>query len=148
MPKTKISKAAKDFNVSIATVVEFLQKKGISIDNNPNTKIDESAYDLLVMEYAPDLKVCVGWDGNKDPMSIVDRAIALGAYKVQLFKPYFNQASIDKAHANGILCNVFWADDPDEARRYFRMGVDTVLTNDYLTVFNAVNGCYAEENKY
>ena len=54
MPKTKISKAAKDFNVSIATVVEFLQKKGISIDNNPNTKIDESAYDLLVLEYAPD----------------------------------------------------------------------------------------------
>lgn len=101
-----------------------------------------------VMEYAPDLKVCVGWDGNKDPMSIVDRAIALGAYKVQLFKPYFNQESIDKAHANGILCNVFWADNPDEARRYFRMGVDTVLTNDYLTVFNAVNGCYAEENKY
>ncbi len=54
MPKTKISKAAKDFNVSIATVVDFLQKKGISIDNNPNTKIDESAYDLLMMEYAPD----------------------------------------------------------------------------------------------
>ena len=54
MPKTKISKAARDFNVSIATVVDFLQKKGISIDNNPNTKIDESAYDLLVMEYAPD----------------------------------------------------------------------------------------------
>ena len=38
-----------------------------------------------VMEYAPDIKVCVGWDGNKDPMSIVDRAIELGAYKVQLF---------------------------------------------------------------
>lgn len=54
MAKTKISKAAKDFNVSIATVVEFLQKKGISIDNNPNSKIDEQAYELLVMEYAPD----------------------------------------------------------------------------------------------
>ncbi len=91
-----------------------------------------------VMAYAPDIPVCVGWNGNKDPMSIVDRAIALGAYKVQLFKPYFNQESIDKAHANGILCNVFWADDPDEARRYFEMGIDTVLTNDYLTVYNAV----------
>jgi hypothetical protein len=45
-----------------------------------------------VMEYAPDIKVCVGWDGNKeDPMSIVDRAIALNAYKVQLFKQYFNK---------------------------------------------------------
>ena len=91
-----------------------------------------------VMQYAPDLRVCVGWDGNKDPMSIVDRAIALNAYKVQLFKPYFNQESVDKAHAHGILCNVFWADDPDEARRYFAMGIDTVLTNDYLTVYHAV----------
>ena len=91
-----------------------------------------------VMEYAPDLKVCVGWDGNKDPMSIVDRAIELGAYKVQLFKPYFNQDSVDKAHQHGILCNVFWADDPEEAHKYFEMGIDTVLTNDYLTVYNAV----------
>ena len=91
-----------------------------------------------VMEYAPDLKVCVGWNGNKEPLSIVDRAIELGAYKVQLFKPYFNQESIDKAHAHGILCNVFWADDPEEAKQYFRMGIDTVLTNDYLPVYNAV----------
>ena len=92
------------------------------------------------MKYAPHLKVCVGWDRNPDPMSIVDRAIALGAYKVQLYKPYFNKESIEKAHAHGILCNVFWADDPDEAKRYFEMGVDTVLTNDYLTVYNAVKG--------
>ena len=91
-----------------------------------------------VMEYAPDLKICVGWDGNKDPMSMVDRAIELGAYKIQLFKPYFNQESVDKAHAHGIRCNVFWADDPDEAGRYLDMGIDTILTNDYLAVYNAV----------
>lgn len=54
MARTKISKAAKDFNVSIATVVEFLQKKGITIDNNPNSRIDEDAYELLVKEYKPD----------------------------------------------------------------------------------------------
>jgi len=95
-----------------------------------------------VMAYAPDLRVCVGWNGNKDPMSIVDRAIALGAYKVQLFKPYFNQESIDKAHAHGILCNVFWADDPEEAKHYFEMGIDTVLTNNYLAVYNAVKDDY------
>ncbi len=95
-----------------------------------------------VMEYAPDLRVCVGWDGNKDPMSIVNRAIELGAYKVQLFKPYFNQESVDKAHANGILCNVFWADDPNEARRYLDMGIDTILTNDFLNIYNAVKDNY------
>ena len=91
-----------------------------------------------VMEYAPDLKVCVGWDGNKDdPLSMVKRAIALGAYKIQLFKPYFNEETVRFAHENGILCNVFYADDPDEARRYFEMGIDTVLTNDYLNIYNA-----------
>lgn len=90
-----------------------------------------------VMAYAPDLRVCVGWDGNRDPMSMVDRAIALGAYKIQLYKPYFNQETVDRAHAHGIRCNVFWADDPEEARHYLDMGIDTVLTNDYLTVYNA-----------
>jgi glycerophosphoryl diester phosphodiesterase len=89
-----------------------------------------------VKEYAPDLRICVGWDGDPDPMSIVNRAIALGAYKIQLFKPYFNEETVKKAHGHGILCNVFWADDPDEARRYFEMGIDTVLTNDYLAVYN------------
>jgi len=91
-----------------------------------------------VREYAPDIRICVGWDGNKEPMSIVDRAILLGAEKVQLYKPYFNQESIDKAHSHNILCNVFWADDPEEAIRYRKMGIDCILTNDYLTVKNAL----------
>ncbi len=90
-----------------------------------------------VMEYAPDIACCVGWDGNEDPMSIVDRAIALGAKKVQLFKPRFNKESIEKAHAHGIICNVFYADEPEEACRYLEMGIDTILTNDYLNIKNA-----------
>ncbi len=92
-----------------------------------------------VMCYAPDISVCVGWNGNKEPLSIVERAIALGAPKVQLFKPYFNQQSIDIAHKNGILCNVFWSDDPEEAIKYREMGIDCILTNDYLTIKNALD---------
>ncbi len=84
-----------------------------------------------VMGYARDLKCCVGWNGDKNPLSLVDRAIELGAYKIQLFKPYFNQETVDKAHANGILCNVFWSDDPIETKKYLDMGIDTILTNDY-----------------
>lgn len=91
-----------------------------------------------VQAYAPELRCCVGWDGNHDPLSIVKRAIALGAYKVQLFKPYFNEESVALAHAHGILCNVFWSDDPDEARHYREMGIDTILTNDYLKIKNAL----------
>jgi len=45
---------------------------------------------------------------------------------------------IDKAHAHGIICNVFWSDDPDEARQFLDMGIDTILSNDYLAISNAV----------
>ena len=92
-----------------------------------------------VMVYAPDINVCVGWDGNQEPLSIVERAIALGAKKVQLFKPYFNQQSVDLAHKHGIKCNVFWADEPSEAIRYRNMGIDCILTNDYLSIKNCLD---------
>ena len=82
------------------------------------------------MEYAPDIPVCVGHLKAR-AWEIVDRAIELGCPKVQLFKPYFNQEMIDKAHAHGIICNVFWSDDKDEMKRFLDMGIDTILTNDY-----------------
>ena len=84
-----------------------------------------------VMEYAPDIPCCVGWDRNKDPMSMVNRAIALNAYKIQLYKPYFTEETVKKAHEHGILCNVFWSDNPEETKKFLEMGIDTILTNDY-----------------
>ena len=92
-----------------------------------------------VMEYAPELKCCVGWDGNQDPLSMVERAIKLKASKIQLFKPYFNQETIDKAHKNGIICNVFWSDDATETKKFLDMGIDTILTNDYNLISQVVN---------
>jgi len=88
-------------------------------------------------ELAPDIMRCTGGGGR--PWDIVDRAIELGCQKVQLFKPYFNQEMIDKAHAHGIRCNVFWSDDPEEARRFLSMGIDTILTNDYNRLAVALN---------
>ena len=99
-------------------------------------------------EFAPDINLCVGWDGNKtDMLSMTNRALAVGAKKVQLFKPYFDQSSVDYAKKNGILCNVFYADDPDEAIRYIDMGIDCILTNDYLHVSNAVRAHVKELKK-
>lgn len=84
-------------------------------------------------EFAPDIPICVGHDFNR-PWVIVDRAIALGAEKVQFFKPYLNQEMIDKAHAHGILCNLFWSDDPAEAQYFLNIGIDTILSNEYNLV--------------
>lgn len=41
-------------NVGISTVVEFLQKKGFAVEANPNTKINEEQYALLVKEFSTD----------------------------------------------------------------------------------------------
>ena len=54
MAKTKISKVAKDLNVSLPTVIEFLRKKDISIDENPNTRIEEDIVDMLTREFKSD----------------------------------------------------------------------------------------------
>ena len=54
MARTKISKVAKDFNISVQTAVEFLRKKNITIDDNPNARIDDDAYDMLAREFQPD----------------------------------------------------------------------------------------------
>ena len=70
----------------------------------------------------------------------MDRAIALGAQKVQFFKPYVSQEMIDLAHQHGIICNMFYADDPEEARQYLKMGIDTVLTNEYNLVSQVLKG--------
>lgn len=86
---------------------------------------------------APHIPVCVGHLAAR-PWEIVERAMELGAEKVQLYKPYFNQEKIDLAHANGIRCNVFWSDDPEETKRYLAMGIDTILSNDYLINANTV----------
>ena len=87
---------------------------------------------------APGIRRCMGGGGKEQRWQIVERAIKLDCHKVQLFKPYFDQAMIDKAHEHGIICNVFWSDDPEETRQFLDMGIDTILSNDYFTIANTV----------
>lgn len=53
----RLSKAAREFNVGIQTIVEFLHKKGFEISHDPNCKIPPEAYVLIVKEYSSDLNV-------------------------------------------------------------------------------------------
>ena len=54
---TRLSKAAREFNVGISTIVEFLHKKGFDLDPNPNTKLPHEAYLLLLKEYSNEISV-------------------------------------------------------------------------------------------
>ena len=97
---------------------------------------DNALLERLQREY-PDIPRCCGAGGGK--WEIVDRAIKYGCCKVQLFKPYFNREMIEKAHAHGIVCNVFWSDKVDETEEFLDMGIDVILTNDYHKISTIVN---------
>ncbi len=53
----RLNKALKELNVGINTVAEFLQKKGLALqDATPNAKITDEQYALLQKEFGEDMK--------------------------------------------------------------------------------------------
>ncbi len=52
----RLNKVAREFNVGISTIVEFLASIGKEVETNPNTKIDSDLYDLLVDEFQAEKK--------------------------------------------------------------------------------------------
>lgn len=53
----RLSKLARELNVGIQTIVEFLHKKGFDIDSNPNTKVPEEVCHLLEKEFKSDISL-------------------------------------------------------------------------------------------
>ena len=51
----KLIQVQRKLNVGITTVVEFLHKNGFTVENNPNTRISDEQYALLVKEFGKDL---------------------------------------------------------------------------------------------
>lgn len=90
----------------------------------------------LAKEIAPDICRCCG--GGNNYWDIVERAIQYDCQKVQLCKPCFSREMIEKAHQNGIICNVFWSDEVNETKEFLEMGIDTILTNDYNIIAQCV----------
>ena len=43
----RLSKVAKELNISTGTIVDFLKSKGHAIESNPNAKLSAAQYDLL-----------------------------------------------------------------------------------------------------
>jgi translation initiation factor IF-2 len=50
----RISKIMKEFNIGLTSLVEFLAKKGIEIESNPNSKISDEAYNLVKDAFGDD----------------------------------------------------------------------------------------------
>lgn len=47
----RVNKVLKEFNIGMGTLIDFLNKKGISVESNPNAKIPGEAYSLIEKEF-------------------------------------------------------------------------------------------------
>ena len=50
----RLSKVTKELNVGLQTCVDFLQKKGYTVEASLNAKIDDEQYEQLVMQFSKD----------------------------------------------------------------------------------------------
>ncbi|HLP12716.1 MAG TPA: translation initiation factor IF-2 [Flavobacteriales bacterium] len=48
---TRLNKVARELNVGINTIVDFLHSKGVKIDASPNSKVDDEVYQILLSEF-------------------------------------------------------------------------------------------------
>jgi len=75
----RLSKVAREFNIGISTIVEYLKKKGHEVESNPNTKISPELYNILLDEFKSEKTVKeeaakIGLDfTNRETISIQDR---------------------------------------------------------------------------
>ena len=54
MAKQKISNLAKELNVGLPNIFEFLRKNNIEIVESPNTRVEDTVVEMLTHHFQPD----------------------------------------------------------------------------------------------
>ena len=62
----RIIKIAKELNVGIATIAEFLNNNGFNIEAKPTSKLTEDMYNALILEYADEITLARALEGRRD----------------------------------------------------------------------------------
>ena len=69
----RLSKVAKEFNLSLGKITEFLAAKGRPVENNPNAKIGDEEYSLLSKEFSGDKSAKECFNNFKPSTSILTK---------------------------------------------------------------------------
>ena len=60
--KIRLNKVQKELNLGLNTIVEYLQKKGFEIKEDPNAVVPEAGYNMLIEEFSADKKARIQSD--------------------------------------------------------------------------------------
>ena len=83
--------------------------------------------------YAPEIaRDCLaGW---QNPERMLELAIKYGCRRAQ-FQQDVTNTVLREARLAGIICNLFYANDPEEAHQYVQRGIDVILTDNAHRLF-------------
>ena len=97
---TRLSKAAREFNIGVSTIAEFLLKKGFTVDKDPNAKLSEEMYNFLMKEFAPDKHVKeeakkISFASLHETITIEDKRTAAKEKEKELDDLFIKNVSLD-----------------------------------------------------
>ena len=81
--KLRLIQVAKEFNVGLNTITDFLQKKGIKSDGSPNTLVDTETYAVLEKEFGANRSAASARDSIRERISQKQTTITLEEAKKQ-----------------------------------------------------------------
>lgn len=81
----------------------------------------------IAIEYAPEIaRACLV--RQEDSSVSIDLAARYACQRIQ-FGRRVTEERIARAHELGLICNLFWSDDPQDGFAYVERGIDVLLTN-------------------
>jgi len=108
---------ARDLNVGTATIVDFLKNSGYA-DVNPNSKLDEKMYDVLVGEFAADRKLKMEAEAKAEQLQArKDERMAASEEHVEPKKEEVIKATPTKVDGPKVMGSINLDDLNPEARR-------------------------------
>ena len=108
----------------VALVARVLRERGM--DRIGYIAGDEDVLDAA-RRLAPDIDRCC-LAHQDDNARLISTAVAYGCRRLQFFRGVTTEAAAEAA-AQGLIRNLFWSDEADEARNFAALGIDVILTN-------------------
>ena len=98
----RLSKAAREFNLGIGTIVDFLDTKGIQVEAKPNTKLDPEVYALVRSNF----------QGDKDAKEAAQRStVNVDRENISLASTKKREVEKPESSAEKIDLNIFKTDE-------------------------------------
>ncbi|MBR3883673.1 MAG: translation initiation factor IF-2 [Bacteroidaceae bacterium] len=101
--KIRLNKVQKELNIGLNTMVEFLQKKGFDIKEDPNAVVPEEGYNLLMEEFSTDKNVRLQSDKFTKERQNKDKSRSTVAETVPVAEPVVEEKPLPEVKETEVI---------------------------------------------